>query len=145
MMRLAGGCFCGALRYRVTGEPVVVCHCHCLHCRRISGAPFVTWVEVRRRDFAFTKGKPARFQSRRGVTRTFCSKCGTPVTYRRGAAPPTVDVTACSLDRPESLRILDHVFFDRRLPWIRLADGLPDHPRARKASPRTTAARRTRP
>jgi hypothetical protein len=135
-MKLAGGCFCGALRYRVTGDPVVVCHCHCLHCRRISGAAFVTWAEFRTKDFAFTQGTPAEFQSRPGVTRTFCAQCGTPVTYRNANTPRQVDLTACSLDRPEKLEPGDHLFCDRLLPWIHLDDGLPRHSRARAAAPR---------
>ncbi len=39
-MTMEGGCFCGAIRYQVDGPPRRVTHCHCLHCRRTSGAPF---------------------------------------------------------------------------------------------------------
>ena len=53
-----GGCLCGAVRYEATGRPYNVSHCHCIDCRRASGAPFVTWASFRRSEFRFTKGQP---------------------------------------------------------------------------------------
>ena len=43
---MEGGCLCGAIRYRISGAPHRTTNCHCLHCRRSSGAPFLTWIEV---------------------------------------------------------------------------------------------------
>ena len=42
-MTLTGGCHCGAIRYRITGEPVRHLLCHCSDCRRHAGAPMVGW------------------------------------------------------------------------------------------------------
>ncbi len=58
-----GGCLCGRIRYRATGKPSNEIHCHCETCRRGSGAAFVSSATFRSSDFAFTKGKPARFDS----------------------------------------------------------------------------------
>lgn len=127
-MKWEGGCFCGAIRYEAEGDPGVVTHCHCLHCRRTSGAPFVTWVEFPAERFSFTRGTPQSFESRPGVTRTFCPSCGTPLTYRLAETPGTVDLVACSLDDPGGVTPQDHVFFDRRISWVRPADGLPTYP-----------------
>src|SRR5882672_9850687 len=126
-----GGCFCGAIRYRAAGAPVTVTHCHCLHCRRTSAAPFVTWAEFDLTGFAFTRGAPVRYLSRPTVTRTCCGRCGTQLTYRRDGNTKTIDVTVCSLDRPERLVPRDHVWHVRRLPWVRLADRLPRYRRRR--------------
>ena len=34
---LAGGCACGAVRYRLTSAPMFVNCCHCLDCQRQTG------------------------------------------------------------------------------------------------------------
>ena len=128
---MEGGCCCGAVRYRIDGIPRRVTHCHCLHCRRTSGAPFLTWAEVSPAQFTYTSGKPRRYESRPTVTREFCGGCGTQLTYRTTEEPGAIDVTACSLDGPDALVPEDHVWNDRVLPWIDLADGLPRYGRGR--------------
>jgi len=128
MMRREGGCFCGAVRFATEGEPVVVTHCHCTHCRRTSGAAFVTWSEFPVDKVTFLQGERASFSSRPGVTRTFCPSCGSPLTYQSEKVRETVDLTTCSFDDPASFTPQDHLFCDRLLPWVRLDDGLPRYP-----------------
>jgi len=128
---IEGGCICGAVRYQVPGPPRRVTHCHCLHCRRASGAPIVTWAEFDATGFAFVRGTPREFESRPRVTRQFCGDCGTQLTYRHAADPGTVDVTVASLDEPDSFEPEDHVWCDRELRWLRLQDGLPRFRRSR--------------
>ena len=47
MTRLEGGCACGAVRYALTAEPLIVHACHCTDCQRLTGGPFVinAWIE----------------------------------------------------------------------------------------------------
>jgi hypothetical protein len=35
----SGGCFCGAVRFTVSGEPVAMGYCHCDSCRHWSAGP----------------------------------------------------------------------------------------------------------
>lgn len=127
----SGGCFCGAIRFRAKGAPLSVVHCHCLHCRRTSGAAFVTWVEFPKDQFRFTKGRPKRLVSRPGVVRTFCGACGSPLTYHGPGSTESADVIACCFDAPESFTPQSHIFTRRRLGWIHLDDGLPAYKRRR--------------
>ncbi|HZE88801.1 MAG TPA: GFA family protein [Verrucomicrobiae bacterium] len=127
-MTREGGCFCKAIRYRAEGDPRVVTHCHCLHCRGTSGAAFITWSEFPSERFEWTKGKPESFESRPGITRTFCGRCGTPLTYRGTSGGRTIDVTTCSFDRPETFEPRDHIWCRSLLPWVHLEDGLPQYP-----------------
>ena len=81
--------------------------------------------------FTLLSGLPSQYESRPQVTREFCGACGTQLTYRRADEPETVDVTACSLDDADWVRPVDHVWCDRMLPWVKVADGLPRYRRGR--------------
>jgi hypothetical protein len=129
---IEGGCLCGGVRYRASGQAYGITHCHCQTCRRASGAPFVTWAGFDADKFAYTQGRPVAYASSSHVVRTFCGKCGTPLTYRRLDLPNSIDVTVGSMDAPQSLQPEDHTWTESRLPWIALCDDLPSYPRERK-------------
>jgi hypothetical protein len=127
---MTGGCQCGRIRYEIKGEPVDCTACHCDDCRRASGAPFTAWLSVRSDGFCVVAGRPRAYTSSPGVERTFCADCGTPLTYRHPAFADEVDVTAGSLDSPGDAPPQHHTWTSRKLAWVQIADGLPQHPRA---------------
>ena len=126
-----GGCHCDAVRYEVEG-PYPTTHCHCLHCRKLSGAPFITWIEVKASGFRFTQGEPVRFEVRDGVERSFCGACGSPLTYQNRALGDSIDLTAGTLDDPSDLEPRDHVWFERHLSWADVGPDLPRFQRGRR-------------
>lgn len=125
MTELTGGCLCGAVQYRITGEPLVVTHCHCTFCRRAAGAPFITWITVASDGFAWTEGEPAEYSSSAGALRGFCGACGTTLSYRGIGHPGEIDVAAASLDDPEEVTPQDHIWAGSMLSWLKFDDGLP--------------------
>jgi hypothetical protein len=60
---LAGGCQCGAVRYRLAAEPTGVNVCHCRMCQKASGAPFMAFGGVRMSEFIVTHGAISTFMS----------------------------------------------------------------------------------
>ena len=92
-----GGCFCGRIRYEVTGTPFHETNCHCSICRRTTGAPFVAWFSVRPSEFRLASGEPVRFRSSAKGTRSFCGHCGTQLTFQGDDWLDEVDVTTSSL------------------------------------------------
>jgi hypothetical protein len=122
---LQGGCFCGRIRYEVTGTPFQQSNCHCSICRRTTGAPFVAWFSVRPSEFRWLSGSPSQFRSSIKASRSCCAHCGTQLTFRHDDFPDEVDVTTCSLDQPESVPPRDHIHVSSKLPWIALSDRLP--------------------
>lgn len=127
---LAGGCFCGAVRYRVNAAPSDVAHCHCGMCRRTSGAPFVSWLTVPRSAFTLSAGAPAELRSSGPALRRFCAACGTALTFQREDAPSWIDVTVGSLDDPAAVTPRRHIWTDSQLSWLHIEDDLPRHPRS---------------
>jgi len=132
---IQGRCFCGFVRYSAAGKVSNETNCHCSICRRTSGAPFVAWATVPADTFQFLAGTPSSFRSSDHGTRTFCPRCGTPLTFRSFRFPDEVDVTICSLDRPELVPPQDHTQASSKLPWVAVEDGLPVYAEARE-SPR---------
>lgn len=130
---LEGGCLCGAVRYRATGQPVGSAICHCRSCQRASGAASVAWSTFRTEDFHFAGQEPRRYGSSPGVTRTFCDRCGTPLTYRHDKWPDTIDVTTTTLDAAAEFPPAKEIWLEHRLPWEPLSEGLPQHARSSMA------------
>jgi hypothetical protein len=122
-----GGCFCGAVRYRFDGLPDWSTHCHCRSCQRATGAPFTTWIGLKKGRFSIFKGQLKVYQSSPGVERGFCDKCGTSLTYVAERWPDYVSVLAPTLDDPSIAAPTSHVYVDHQLSWVKLNDGLPTH------------------
>lgn len=117
----AGGCLCGGVRYAAAGKPKWVAYCHCQSCRRATGAPVTAYAGFRSDAVAWTTGGPTRFTSSPGVTRTFCGRCGTPLTYQGERWPGEIHIHLGTLDEPDRLPPNGQGFEAERLPWVRLA------------------------
>ncbi len=121
-----GGCHCGAVRYEVIGKPDYVACCHCESCRKTTGAPMVVYSTYLKEQVRFTKGERKIYESSPGVGRTFCSNCGTPLTYEAEWGGQTViGFFISTLDRPEEFPPERHVFDADRISWFDVADQLP--------------------
>jgi hypothetical protein len=102
-MKLEGGCYCGAVRYAVDGEPVMKAQCHCRECQYISGGAPNMFMIVRPEAFRYTKGQPKQFKRKdleKPVTREFCAECGTHLVTRPNR--PVVVVKVGTLDDPKA-------------------------------------------
>ncbi|MGC4027682.1 MAG: GNAT family N-acetyltransferase [Steroidobacteraceae bacterium] len=132
MRLLTGGCQCGAVRYRISGEVLSHVVCHCESCRRTTGALMVPWFTVLHSALTLTQGRLAVRNSSPGVRRGRCLACGTALTYEASDEAPvaerTIDVTTCSLDEPAALQPDAHIWMADGIPWERGAAHLPRYP-----------------
>jgi hypothetical protein len=119
MSEINGGCYCGAIRYRVTGEPRGSSLCYCENCRKISGAQSLAWVGVKQEDVEIAKGEPATYLAPNGTTWSFCSTCGTTLFWKPEKEGPFT-VTTGSLDDPAAFPPKDTSYDEDRLPWDHL-------------------------
>ena len=122
-----GGCRCGAIRYRVSGPPVMVEYCHCESCRRSSGSAVSVLAGFRRDDFGILDGTPTYYDSTPGVKRSFCGTCGSPLFYENQEYPDEVYISIGSFDQPEELPPDRHVWVSERITWHHIKDGLSQH------------------
>ena len=130
-----GGCLCGAVRYRVSGEPVATTLCHCRSCRRASGGTNVAWAVFDKADFEWLAGEPADFSSSPGIHWLFCGACGSLVGYRRASRPDHVDITTGTLDEPERFPPAVEIWLDHKIGWETLNPDLPKRPQSSLNAP----------
>lgn len=122
-----GRCMCGRVAFECRG-PVNWCgHCHCASCRRNTSSPFTTWFGVPTVSCRFTGGEPSAYSSSPGVRRLFCSSCGTPIAFESARWPDEIHFYAAILENPEDVTPQFHVHVAEKLPWIKIADGLPQY------------------
>lgn len=116
---ITGGCYCGAIRYRIDQRPNYSEICYCSNCRRAIGAHVTSWVRVRSTSFALLHGELSRYRTDTGAWRTFCGTCGTSLTYQSDEQERegNLYVTLGSLDRPDLLPPTHHSYEDEMLAW----------------------------
>ena len=124
-MEWTGGCLCGSVRYRASEAPHWASYCHCGMCRKVSGAPYMAFVEFPEGTLKWTDGLAKDYESSSGVIRRFCERCGSSLTFE---ADGLVFISLGSLDYPEQVTVQYHCYTQSRLSGIRLADGLPEFP-----------------
>jgi hypothetical protein len=77
---MTGGCACGAVRYRITGAPVLSLHCFCTDCVAVCGTDGFAGMVVKNEAFEHTDGQTKSFtrgsKSGRSFERHFCPECG---------------------------------------------------------------------
>ena len=117
--RIEGGCFCGSVRYAFERNNYPSANCHCSMCRRTSAAPFVSWVVVPIDCFEYTRGEPKTLNSSSHGTRYFCDECGTPLACIIKEDPGNIDITICSLDKPEDFVPKSDIYADTKLSWVK--------------------------
>ena len=123
-----GGCLCKAVRFRALGPVIAAAICHCLMCRRASGAPVVAFAAVARANFAWMAGVPASYRSSAHGNRSFCADCGSQLAFDSSQRPDWIEFNLGALDRPEALVPTYHVWCQSQLAWFQPGDSLPKLP-----------------
>ena len=125
----AGGCACGAVRYRMESAPMFVHCCHCRDCQRQTGSAFVLNALIETARVAVLSGELAAHlmptESGRPHTIFRCTTCGTAVWSEYGGAKPLRFVRVGTLDDPTALQPDVHIYTRAKLPWVVLPERVP--------------------
>jgi hypothetical protein len=119
----AGGCFCGAVQIRVSGEPAVMGYCHCQSCRQWSAAPVNAFTLWKPEAVEVTKGREllGGHSHTERSHRRWCKSCGGHL-FTEHPIWTLTDIYAATI--PEfSFRPAVHVNYAESV--LRIADGLP--------------------
>ena len=119
-----GGCLCGAVRYRASGEALARTLCHCASCRRATGGVSVAWAVFPKDAVTFT-GEVSEYSSSPGIFWRSCARCGSLVGYRRDTRPDHTDITTATLDDPGAFPPTVEIWTGERIAWEQLNPALP--------------------
>ena len=135
----AGGCACGAVRYRASGDLRPVVACHCSQCRK-AFTNYGAFTAVARDGLAVDgEAALAWYESSPGVRRGFCKRCGSALFWDRMAGD-YVSIAAGTLDQPSGLRQVRHIYVADKADFYELGDGLEQLPQG-QTNPWPSSAR----
>ena len=116
----AGGCLCGAVRYRLTAAPLLAYACHCHDCQARSGAAFSLTLVVRTADVSVDGAvQIVRRTNRSGreIEDSVCPACRTPTLSRAPVAPDYMSVRAGTLDDAGWVVPIAQTWVESAIPW----------------------------
>jgi hypothetical protein len=123
-----GGCACGAVRYRLTSEPLFVHCCHCLNCQRQTGSAFVINVLIETDRVELLAGDPQPVDvprddgSKQRIWR--CPTCQVAL-YSQYTRREVRFVRAGTLNDPSAVEPDVHIFTRSKVPWVTLPESTP--------------------
>jgi hypothetical protein len=122
-----GACVCGAVRLEIVVPAVWAWHDHSAASRHAQGAAFATYVGSWKSRFRILEGEAAisRFvDAERGTTRSFCARCGTPLTYERPRSPKIVNIPRALFAGRTGREPRYHMFAAEAADWTYLGEPL---------------------
>ncbi len=129
-VKAAGGCLCGAVRYKTLGDLRGIINCHCSKCRRFHGNfGAYTSVNEDRLDFVEKRGLKwfkSITDETPNVHRGFCVECGSSL-FWHPKDREEVFIAAGSLDDPTNLQTIGHVWISQISDYYEIDDNLPKY------------------
>lgn len=111
-----GGCLCGKVRYKVTGQPRYQANCHCSFCKMVTGSAYLVETVFAKRDVQFagtlkTFEMPSPAHGRL-MRVQFCPGCGTTLGMTFERFPDVQAICSGTYDDPNWFPVVRHIFTD---------------------------------
>ncbi len=125
-----GGCGCGAVRYRMEGEPIMVHNCHCRLCQQQTGSTSVVNAFIETDRITLLRGDLSEHVVPGGSggphTIRRCKKCGAALwSHYARLGKFGAGLRVGTLDEPGSLTPDVVIFTETKMPWVALPEGIP--------------------
>ena len=125
---MEGGCACGAVRYRLRSDPLIVHCCHCLNCQRQTGSAFVInlLIETDRIELLSGETQPVDVPRDDGsAQRIFrCPTCQVAL-FSEYTYPEVRFVRGGTLDDPTVVKPDVHIFTRSKVEWVVIPESTP--------------------
>ena len=128
---MTGGCQCGAVRYSVEGAKIAYC-CHCTECQKQSSSAFGISVPVFESGLKIEGPLGCWTRPTDSGSYTdchFCERCGTRLYHSGHSRSGIVTIKGGSLDNPQTVPIIAHIWTQSRRMDLPLDDSVPHWPK----------------
>lgn len=118
--RVCGRCLCGAVEIEIGFPAFWAWHDHSEASRRAHGAAYATYVGCWRKNVRIAKGanNVTRFvEAATNATRTFCSRCGTPLLYERRRSLHMVNIPRALFSTRTGREPRYHLHIEEMCEW----------------------------
>lgn len=116
-------CRCGQFRATVTGDPVRISVCHCLHCQKRSGSAFAAQARWPDADVTlegdYREWSPTGDSGSTGTFR-FCPTCGSTVAYQVDMMPGLTAIAIGAFADPEFPAPTFSMYENRKHHWVEI-------------------------
>src|ERR1051325_5938312 len=121
-MEAQGRCYCGAVRYKTSGDPILQVQCHCRECQYVSGgSPNVTMGRPEA-GFSYTQGKPQQGRSQ-DLPNPVTRECRPVLPARAPDLPGVVLLRVGTLGEPSAFSPQMAIFLADKQPFPRVPEG----------------------
>lgn len=116
---MQGSCFCGEVRFEISGRLPDIYQCHCSECRKVTGAAANAGCIVNKGRLRWLSGHEQinSFVQASGYRVDFCRRCGStvPNLTRQGDA---WWIPVGLLDEvPEDIKVVHHIYVGSKAHW----------------------------
>ncbi|EPS27540.1 hypothetical protein PDE_02483 [Penicillium oxalicum 114-2] len=127
-----GSCFCGQIRIKFNGNPLMSGLCHCHDCRKLTGSPYSYSLVIKTAELEVLgnpKEVPKTADSGNDIRNYFCSGCGTPLyghKIKSDGTPDEITVVRAGIFDDSVLdqcRPQAELYTDSRLKWVEPIEG----------------------
>ncbi|KAB8227995.1 Mss4-like protein [Aspergillus alliaceus] len=128
----SGSCLCGAVQYRITGDPGQFFVCHCDNCQKVSGSAFMANCWYIKDQVQITQGQESvktyhdkATSSGTGLKRSFCETCGSSLFVQsdKPEGLQYISVASGTINNRASLHPTVEVWESCRRPWLSPIEG----------------------
>ena len=131
LLPIQGGCLCGAVRYSIKEEPLVVRACWCRVCQFLASGNATLNLAVARGAVTLTgelQDFPSTADSGNHMHRRFCPRCGVHVTSEAQERPQILVIRAGTLDDTQRFAPQMLIWTRSAPAWAHLDPLLPHEP-----------------
>jgi hypothetical protein len=122
---MKGSCLCGKCVFEISDEPGLINKCHCVKCRKLSGAGSnaVFWLNPEELQWVAGEDVKKSFVMPDGWESVFCGECGSPLP--RLIPDEEWIVPAGIIDGVVQSEVRAHIFVANKPSWEVIGDDAP--------------------